>query len=87
MNLFRRKKVIPFEEREVEIYELNVKSLLKLANGEYKSNEELIADNSNLTLEEFEEMRVEAFYLIEKEFFKLNEEFLEEGEKTDKKKS
>jgi len=88
MNFYRAKKVIEFEEIEVELYEINIKSLLKIANNEYKNNEEIIIDNSNLTKEDFENVSLKAFNLIEKEFLELNKEhFSGEGEDTDKKKS
>jgi len=88
MNLFREKKVIEFNEKKVELYELNVKSLLKLANKEYKNNDEIIIDNSNLTKEDFEEMSPEAYNLILVEFFKLNSKHFSDGdERLDKKKS
>ena len=88
MKFYRDKKVIKFEEREVELYEIDVKSLFKLANNEYKSNEEIIIDNSNLKKEDFENISAEAYLLIEKEFFELNKKhFSDEGERIDKKKS
>ena len=89
MKFFREKKVLEFDDKEVELYEINVKSLLKLANKEYKNNYELIADNSNLTVEELENATIEALKTIEEEFFKLNaKHFDEKGEeRTDKKKS
>ena len=89
MKLFRKKKVIEFEEKKVELYEINVRSLVKLTGDGYKDEIEILIDNSNLTEEDFEEMSIDAFNMLEKEFFELNKEFLEkkEGEKADKKKS
>ena len=89
MNLFRKRKTLEFEEKKVELYEINVRSLAKLAGGEYIDEISIIADNSNLTEEDFEDMSIEAFNLIEKEFFELNKSFIEkkEGEEPDKKKS
>jgi len=88
MKFYREKKVIEFEEKEVELYEIDVYSLLKLANGEYKNNEEIIVDNSNLNNEDFKNISIEAYNLIEKEFLELNKKhFSDKGEKTDKKKS
>ncbi len=88
MKFFREKKVLKFEDKEVELYEINVKSLLKLANGEYKHNYELIADNSNLSFEDLENATIEAAKVIEEAFFELNAKHFDEkgGGKTDKKK-
>ncbi len=89
MKFYREKKVLEFDDKEVELYEINVKSLIKLANKEYKNNYELIADNSNLTIEELENATIEALKAVEEAFFELNaKHFDEKGEdKTDKKKS
>ena len=88
MKFFREKRVIEFDDKKVEVYEMSVKSLIKLANEEYKNNYELILDNSNLSEEDFEAMSIEALNKIEKEFLELNSKhFNNEGEKTDKKKS
>jgi len=89
MKFYREKKVLKFDDLEVEIYEINVKSLIKLANKEYKNNYELIADNSNLSFEDLENATIEAAKTIEEAFFELNaKHFDEKGEsKTDKKKS
>ena len=88
MKFFREKRAIEFEDKEVELYELNVKSLIKLASNEYKSNYELILDNSNLNEEDFENMSIEALKVIEEEFLKLNSKHFEQkGERLDKKKS
>jgi AAA+ ATPase superfamily predicted ATPase len=88
MKFFREKRVIEFDDKKVELYEINVKSLVKLANEEYKNNYELILDNSNLTDKDFENISIEALKKIEKEFLELNSKhFDSKGEKTDKKKS
>jgi len=88
MKFYREKKVLKFDDKEVELYEINVKSLLKLANGEYKNNYELIADNSNLSFEDLENATIEAAKAIEEAFFELNAKHFDSGEeKTDKKKS
>ena len=88
MKFYRERKLIKFDDKEVELYELNVKSLIKLANNEYKSNYELILDNSNLNEEDFENMSIEALKVIEEEFLKLNSKHFEQkGERLDKKKS
>ena len=88
MKFYREKKVVDFEDKKVELYELTVKSVLKSIDGEYKDFIDLIVDNSNLTREDFEEMSAEAFNIIEKEFLALNDKhFSQKGEKTDKKKS
>ena len=88
MKFFREKRVIEFDDKKVEVYEMSVKSLIKLANEEYKNNYELILDNSNLSEEDFEAMSIEALNKIEKEFLELNSKhFDNKGEKTDKKNS
>jgi hypothetical protein len=89
MKFFREKKVVEFDERKVEVYEINVKSLLKLTSGEYKNNEELLLDNSNLNADDLENISIEAFREIEDTFLELNKKHFEkEGEeKIDKKKS
>ena len=88
MKFFREKRVIEFDDKKEEVYEINVKSLMKLANKEYKNNDELILDNSNLSEEDFENISIDALKKIEEEFLELNSKhFDNEGEKTDKKKS
>ena len=89
MKFYREKKVIEFDDKKVEVYGINVKSLLKLTGGEYKTNEDIIVDNSNLTAEDLENMSVEAFRKIEAAFLELNKKHFEKkgGEKIDKKKS
>ena len=87
MRFFREKRVIEFDDKKVELYEIDIKSLMKLANNEYKNNYELILDNSNLSEEDFEAISIEALKKIEEEFLELNSKhFDNKGEKTDKKK-
>ena len=89
MKLYRKSKKISFDEKEVEIYEIGVKELLKLNSDEYK-NEDILVDCTNLTQEEIDTLNIEAFNLIYNEFFELNKEHFEQkegSEKLDKKKS
>jgi len=88
MKLFREKKIINFDEKKVEVYELSVKELFKIANGEYKDDSDMLVDCTNLTKDEVESLTIEAFNAIYKEFLELNKEHLEskDGEKLDKKK-
>ncbi len=86
MNLFRKSKKIEFSEKEVIIYEMDVKSFIKLQRGEYKDDLELIADNSSLSLEELKNINFLAYQKILEEFYKLNDVKEENGEEVDEKK-
>jgi hypothetical protein len=88
MKFFREKRVIEFDDKKVEVYEMSVKSLVKLQSGEYKHNYELVLDNTNLSDEDIKEMSASVLAKIEEEFLALNSKYFDnEGEKTDKKKS
>jgi len=90
MKLFREEKILKFDEKEVTIYEITAKELIKIINGEYKKNEDILADCTTLSKAELEKLSVEAFNLIYSKFLELNKKHFEnsgDSEKLDKKKS
>jgi len=81
MNLFRKKEIVKFNEQEVEVYEMSVSTLLKLARGEYKRDLDILKEHTNL--EDIENISIEAFNKLFEVFNNLNKEHLssESGEK------
>ena len=81
MNLFRKKEIVKFNEQEVEVYEMSVSTLLKLARGEYKRDLDILKEHTNL--EDIENISIEAFNKLFELFNNLNKEHLssESGEK------
>ncbi len=86
MELFRAKTKVPFDEREVIVHEVSVGSFLRYLNGEYKSEEDFILDNTDLSEEEKQSLSIDAYNKIATAFFELNKKHFEaKGEKADKK--
>ncbi len=76
MNLFRKSKTIEFDEKSIEVYEITPANLIKIASGEYKSNNEMLLDCCSLGKDEFEKISIEALNRINEVFTELNEEHL-----------
>jgi hypothetical protein len=76
MNLFRKSKTITIQNTQITVYEMSVKSLLKLSRNDYNDSAEILKDNTSLSNTEFENLSIEAFNLLLKEFEDLNKEHL-----------
>jgi len=76
MNLFRKSKTIKFDEKSIEVYEITPVNLTKIANGEYKSNDDMLFDCCSLSKDEFEKISIEALNKINEAFIELNKDHL-----------
>ena len=87
MKLFRDKKKLVFEERDIEVYEVSVEIFLRYLDGEYESERAFVLANTNLSEDEKKELSIDAYNKIANAFFELNKKhFSQKGEKADKKK-